>query len=284
MLSFKKYDTYSQFLSRLKSQSKVSDIHTKAERTYGQRTKPVTRHGKNRVFTEGISSYSRRQEYTIYQQKDAFLPAANLLSGTKVSREKDNSVLIKRTPQQVHGAITEKTSPGLESILEMKMPVIQPVPKKINEMRPTSMTIMRPGDDCNENEKACSRGVEKTVGTKNESVRKSSKEITSKMTKLNNKRNKPITTGKLMKIPLFQTITKRNPVPLSCELSYDVNDVQVRQHSRGGGLRSRGNFNKLNPIFHHPSKMYEASYAEQPVENHHWGYAKGYYVPPPTAN
>ena len=303
MLSPNKFDTYSQFLSRFKSQSKRPDSHSKMECTHSRATKPRQRFSKAKIFTEGISSYSTRQEYTIYEQNDAFVPAANLISGTNVSREKDKSVLIRRK-SQVLGLVSDKTRPELETVLAMKLPVIHSIPHQNN-----TSTTARPGDDYLSNnlvKKANNRIVEKTDDFKEESEtkrhdinsEKTSSEIRSKTTNRNNKRQKSIKTGKLIKIPLFQSMgskVKKKRMPLSCALSYDISDAQYVDE--GNAIRTGVNFNKLEPIvyqqpprqnsrirLYYSSKtrtdMYNSSVAEQLTRNGQKEHTKIFTVPP----
>ncbi len=74
------------------------------------------------IFTEGISSYSRRQEHTVYVREKASVPSQNILPGVKITRNKvNNTVLLKTNSKKLNDLSPGMNTDDYESILSYKM-------------------------------------------------------------------------------------------------------------------------------------------------------------------
>ncbi len=74
------------------------------------------------IFTEGISSYSRRQEHTVYIREKASVPSQNILPGVQITRNKvNNTVLLKTNSKKLSDLAPGRSTNEYESILSYKM-------------------------------------------------------------------------------------------------------------------------------------------------------------------
>ena len=219
-------------------------------------TKSRVKLNKTNIFTAGISSYSRNQEYIIYERKKAFIPPGNLLPGIKVSRDKRFNITLTKQPDK-------RTSTQL-GISLLKSDITEPTTKlprifgkmKINrDLEPQSYSVPEIEFETVKDEEKDKREEVTAKDSEHNNTETLDEDINSVDLVKKGSRKKKHTylkkKKKMMKVPLFQSMMvtpNRKKITLSCTLTYDIGNGEGLDIGEVKETKAIGN--KLVPTIH----------------------------------